>query len=135
MHPIQDADMPPLIGDAAATVDSVCAPWPAATAPGRDSPKAGRIRLTPRQLEVLALLCEGHSNKLICQRLNIAVGTVRVHIGHILRELGVSNRLQAVVSAFRLGLVRAAVGRDAKRRGSTPQSRSWGIQHKGDSRT
>jgi DNA-binding NarL/FixJ family response regulator len=55
--------------------------------------------LTPRQLEVLSSLCEGLSNKLIARRLSISAGTVKVHIGCILRELGVSNRLQAVISA------------------------------------
>lgn len=66
--------------------------------------KAPAVHLTPRQLEVLSLLCEGLPNKLICRRLNISAGTVKVHIGSILRELGVSSRLQAVVSARRCGL-------------------------------
>ena len=61
--------------------------------------------LTSRQLEVLALLCEGLPNKLICRRLNIAPGTVKVHIGVILRELGVTSRLQAVVAANRCGFL------------------------------
>jgi hypothetical protein len=54
---------------------------------------------------VLYLLCEGLPNKLICRQLNIASGTVKVHIGVILRELGVSSRLQAVVAAQRCGLL------------------------------
>ncbi len=66
--------------------------------------KAPPVHLTPRQLEVLSLLCEGLPNKLICRRLNISAGTVKVHIGCILKELGVSSRLQAVVSARRCGL-------------------------------
>ena len=66
--------------------------------------KAPAVHLTPRQLEVLALLCEGLPNKLICRRLNIAAGTVKVHIGVILRELSVTSRLQAVVAAGRRGL-------------------------------
>ena len=65
-----------------------------------------RVRLTPRQIEVLSLLCEGLPNKLICRRLNISSGTVKIHIGSILRELGVSSRLQAVVAAQRMGLLR-----------------------------
>lgn len=63
------------------------------------------VRLTPRQLEVLALLCEGLPNKLICRRLNIATGTVKIHISCILRELGVTSRLQAALSARRCGLL------------------------------
>jgi DNA-binding NarL/FixJ family response regulator len=62
------------------------------------------VHLTPRQLEVLSLLCEGLPNKVICRQLNIATGTVKVHIGIILRELGVTSRLQAVVAASRHGL-------------------------------
>jgi DNA-binding NarL/FixJ family response regulator len=65
----------------------------------------GAPHLTTRQLEVLALLCEGLPNKRIAQRLNISNATVKVHIGCILRELGVSSRLQAVVAAPRLGII------------------------------
>ena len=63
------------------------------------------LHLTPRQLEVLSLLCEGLPNKLISRQLNISGATVKVHVGCILRELRVSSRLQAVVAAPRLGLV------------------------------
>ena len=69
---------------------------------------APAIHLTARQLEVLALLCEGLPNKLICRRLDIAPGTAKAHISSILRELGVASRLQAVVAARRLGLLDAA---------------------------
>lgn len=69
-----------------------------------DHRKAPPVHLTPRQLEVLSLLCEGLPNKLICRQLNIATGTVKVHISVILRELGVTSRLQAVVAASRWGL-------------------------------
>lgn len=68
-------------------------------------PTNPQASLTPRQLEVLALLSEGLPNKLISRRLKIAGGTVKVHVVQILRALGVSSRLQAVVEARRLGLV------------------------------
>ena len=68
------------------------------------------VHLSPRQLEVLTLLCEGLPNKLICRKLNIAAGTVKVHISVILRELGVSSRLQAVVAAQRWGLFGKVAG-------------------------
>lgn len=78
-------------------------------------------QLTPRQLEVLSLLGEGLSNKLICRRLNIAPGTVKVHITGILRELGVTSRLQAVVAARRCGLLgRLVAGTPERAAGSTP---------------
>ena len=126
----------PLIGDSARAIGPAPATWPASAAPVRDGRRAARARLTPRQLDVLALMCEGLSNKLICERLNIARGTVRVHIGHILRELGVSSSLQAVVSAFRFGLVRAPCGahgrRDREPLERALRPRSYGIQHNGD---
>ena len=62
-------------------------------------------QLTPRQFEVLALLCEGLSNKLIGRRLNISSATVKLHVASILRVLRVSSRLQAVIAARSLGLV------------------------------
>lgn len=65
--------------------------------------------LTPRQLEVLAMLCEGLPNKLIARRLNISAGTVKVHIVHIHRALKVSSRLQAVVVARSAGFDAKAV--------------------------
>jgi DNA-binding CsgD family transcriptional regulator len=63
------------------------------------------LHLTPRELEVLGLLCEGLPNKLISRRLNISAATVKCHISRILDELGVSSRLQAVVVAARFGLI------------------------------
>lgn len=62
-------------------------------------PEAGTVRLTPREREVLSLLCEGLSNKAIGRRLDIAVATVKVHVGNILRALDVSTRLEAVLLA------------------------------------
>ena len=81
---------------------------PAPDTTGRDPQATPGVHLTQRQLEVLALLCEGLPNKLICRRLNIATGTVKVHISCILRELGVTSRLQAVVAARRCGLLAEA---------------------------
>jgi DNA-binding CsgD family transcriptional regulator len=75
-----------------------------ATGLGRQAPAALPEVLTPRQLEVLALLCEGLPNKLVSRRLNIANGTVKVHVVQILRALNVTSRLQAVVAARNLGL-------------------------------
>ena len=73
--------------------------------PLRPPPTQRQEELTPRQLEVLALLCEGLPNKLIARRLDMAGGTVKVHIVRILRALNVSSRLQAVISARSLGLL------------------------------
>ena len=62
------------------------------------------LGLTDRQAEVLALLVQGKPNKLICRNLNLAEGTVKIHISAILRALNVANRTQAVVAVGKLGL-------------------------------
>lgn len=62
------------------------------------------LGLTDRQAQVLALLVQGKPNKLICRNLNLAEGTVKIHISAILRALNVTNRTQAVVAVGKLGL-------------------------------
>lgn len=62
------------------------------------------IGLTERQAQVLALLVQGKSNKLICRALDLAEGTVKIHVTAILRALNVSNRTEALVAVSRLGL-------------------------------
>jgi DNA-binding NarL/FixJ family response regulator len=64
--------------------------------------------LTPRELEVLRLLAQGHSNKEIARRLHLAGETVKFHLRHILAKLGVQSRTQAVLVAMRLGIVAQA---------------------------
>lgn len=66
------------------------------------------VHLTRRELEVLTLLCTALPNKLIARQLNISGGTVKTHVANVLRELGVSSRLQAVVRARQWGLVENA---------------------------
>jgi len=61
--------------------------------------------LTSRQLEVLALVCEGRSNKEICVMLGLAEQTVKAHVSAIFRALGVTSRTQAVLAAARLGML------------------------------
>jgi DNA-binding NarL/FixJ family response regulator len=61
------------------------------------------LGLTERQLDVLALLMQGKNNKLICRALNLAEPTVKNHVSAILKALGVSSRMEAVVAVTRLG--------------------------------
>jgi DNA-binding NarL/FixJ family response regulator len=75
------------------------ADWQGSKAASEPHPDALTVRLTPREREVLALLCQGLSNKAISRRLDIAVATVKVHVGNILRALDVSTRLEAVLLA------------------------------------
>ena len=60
--------------------------------------------LTPRELEVLALLGDGLTNAEIAERLFLSEKTVGHHVSAILRKLGVANRVQAVTEAARLGI-------------------------------
>ena len=62
------------------------------------------IGLTDRQSQVLALLVQGKPNKIICRELNLAEGTVKIHVTAILKALGVTNRTQAVIAVGKLGL-------------------------------
>lgn len=61
--------------------------------------------LTPRELEVLALLAEGLANKAIAARLGISEHTAKFHLNAILGKLGAGSRSEAIVRAARLGLV------------------------------
>jgi len=72
-------------------------------APGATSP-ADRFGLTARELDVLALLGEGRTNRQIADTLFISVKTASVHVSNILAKLGVANRGEAGAAARRFGL-------------------------------
>ena len=61
--------------------------------------------LTPREREVLALLAEGASNKLIARRLGISVHTAKFHVGQLLDKLDATGRTDAVAHAARQGVI------------------------------
>lgn len=61
--------------------------------------------LTPRELEVLAMLAEGVGNKEIAARLHISEHTVKFHVASILGKLGASSRTEAVSRGIRRGLI------------------------------
>lgn len=67
------------------------------------SATAPDTRLTARQLEILALICEGHSNKLIAKDLSLAENTVRRHVQDILEFFHVDSRTEAIAAARRRG--------------------------------
>lgn len=67
-------------------------------------------RLTARELQVLELLAEGMSNKMISRHLGITPATVKCHVGKILAAMNAANRLEAVIVAARLGVLGNALG-------------------------
>ena len=60
--------------------------------------------LTPREAEILSLLAEGQSNKVIARNLGISDGTVKLHVKAILRKLNIHSRVEAAVIAVEQGL-------------------------------
>jgi LuxR family transcriptional regulator, regulator of acetate metabolism len=99
-----------LVRSTEASVAELAEPGIELPAPGRN-PSRGERRsapeqdlrdlLTRREHEVLAMLAEGETNARIAQRLVVSEDTVKTHVKHILRKLGVHNRSQAVCRYFR----------------------------------
>jgi DNA-binding CsgD family transcriptional regulator len=97
---------------------SQCCAWPTAartgpfcrrTSPRRSlTPRSGRSTrplLTPRELEILACLGEGMSNKAVARRLGISAHTVKFHLEAVFTKLGVTSRAEAVAKGLRRGLI------------------------------
>jgi DNA-binding CsgD family transcriptional regulator len=74
---------------------------PAAEAPSAEP----EVAFTARELEVLALLAEGASNKLIARRLGISTHTAKYHVASLLDKLDAVSRTDAVAHAARLGVI------------------------------
>lgn len=62
-------------------------------------------RLTPRELDVLRLLAEGHRNREIADDLGLAEPTVKIHVNNLLRKLEAKDRTEAAVIALKRGLI------------------------------
>ena len=75
---------------------------PAAAAPAPSSPMQ---QLSPRERDILRGIARGASNKEIARDLGIAETTVKIHVQHVLRKLGLSSRVQAAVAATSSGLL------------------------------
>jgi two-component system NarL family response regulator len=69
--------------------------------------RAYQSDLSPRELEVVQLVVDGLSNKLIADRLTLTEATVKTHLTHIFEKLGVEDRTQAAMAAVKRGIVRS----------------------------
>lgn len=64
------------------------------------------LGLSERELEVLALIAAGHSNKEIARRLDVSPNTVKTHIANLFEKLSVQRRTEAILRARELGVIR-----------------------------
>jgi DNA-binding NarL/FixJ family response regulator len=86
-------------------------PAPSSPAANAEAPPApAELGLTDRQIDVLALMMQGKSNKAICRTLDLAEPTVKKHVTAILQALKVTNRTEAVIAAGKLGWNRPTQG-------------------------
>ena len=86
-----------MMGKLVAAFQSQGAPEPAPLPPEPET--APPSPLSPREEDVLREIARGASNKEIARTLDIAETTVKIHVQHILRKLGLSSRVQAAVYA------------------------------------
>jgi DNA-binding NarL/FixJ family response regulator len=91
---------------AAAVGDAVLAPSVASRLMGRVR-TAEASALSPRELEVLALVADGATNRAVAARMHLSEATVKTHLLSIYTKLGVGDRAAAVAEGFRRGLLTA----------------------------
>ncbi len=87
------------------------------------------VSLSRRQIEVLALLVQGLSNKQIARALGLAQGTVKIHVGVLFQKLGVTSRTAAAVAGARLVASRQPAA--AHSSGRVPEMSTYAFGPKG----
>jgi len=71
----------------------------------QDTLLVSQLELSKRELEILSLLAQGHSNQEIAVKLFVSLSTVKTHIQNLFEKLDVKRRIQAVEKAKRLSLI------------------------------
>ena len=71
----------------------------------QDTLLVSQLELSKRELEILSLLAQGHSNQEIAAKLFVSLSTVKTHIQNLFEKLDVKRRIQAVEKAKRLSLI------------------------------
>ena len=71
----------------------------------RDVAEPADFALTPRELDVLALMAEGASNKQIARQLKISIHTAKFHVRSLIEKLDATGRTDAVAHAARMGVI------------------------------
>ena len=70
-----------------------------------DTSLVSQLELSKRELEILGLLAQGHSNQEIAAKLFVSLSTVKTHIQNLFEKLDVKRRIQAVEKARSLNLI------------------------------
>ena len=70
-----------------------------------DTSQVAQLELSKRELEILSLLAQGHSNQEIAAKLFVSLSTVKTHIQNLFEKLDVKRRMQAVEKGKRLNLI------------------------------
>ena len=70
-----------------------------------DTSLVSQLELSKRELEILSLLAQGHSNQEIAEKLFVSLSTVKTHNQNLFEKLDVKRRIQAVEKAKRLNLI------------------------------
>lgn len=92
--------VPPLVADMASAMPQKATE--AEQSEGTESSGLDQVKLSPRQLQVLEGMVKGLSNKEIGRSLGLAEGTIKMHVGGVLRALGATNRAHAAALGQRL---------------------------------
>jgi len=121
VHQGESAISPEMAGKLASAYQTLHQQRTVAAQPG--VPQDPIDSLSPRELEILAKLARGASNKEIARIFSIAEATVKIHVQHILRKLNLNSRVQAAVYAARtLGARDGAAGQSTAKFPPAPDS-------------